>query len=113
MDPVDPEFKDAPGMKAWRDFMAKYLPDGDVKDYSNLYGYSEARILEQVLRQCGDDLTRENVMKQAAHLDLALDTAQPGVKVTTSPTDFYPFKQMRLQKFNGTTWVPFGSALGS
>jgi branched-chain amino acid transport system substrate-binding protein len=112
-DPVDPQFKDDPGMLNWHDFMTKYLPDGDIRDYSNLYGYTEARMMEQVLRQCGDDLTRENVMKQAAHLDLTLDTMQPGVKVTTSPTDFFPFKQMRLQKFNGTTWVPFGNALGS
>ncbi len=112
-DPVDPQFKDDPGMKNWHDFMTKYLPDGDMRDYSNLYGYTEARMMEQVLRQCGDDLTRENVMKQAAHLDLTLDTVQPGVKITTGPTDFFPFKQMRLQKFNGTTWVPFGNALGS
>jgi branched-chain amino acid transport system substrate-binding protein len=112
-DPVDPQFKDDPGMLGWHDFMTKYLPDGDIRDYFNVYGYTEARMMEQVLRQCGDDLTRENVMKQAAHLDLTLDTVQPGIRITTSSTDFFPFKQMRLQKFNGTTWVPFGNALGS
>ncbi|MBV9522314.1 MAG: ABC transporter substrate-binding protein, partial [Alphaproteobacteria bacterium] len=112
-DPVDPQFKDDPAMKEWLAFMKKYDPDGDITDYSNVYGYTEAQMLVQVLRQCGDDLTRENVMKQAAHLDLAIGTMQPGVKVTTSPTDYYPFKQLRLQKFNGTTWVPFGEALGS
>jgi branched-chain amino acid transport system substrate-binding protein len=112
-DPTDPQFKDDSGMQEWRAFMAKYLPDADVKDIFNVYGYTAARTLEQVLRQCGDDLTRKNVMTQAAHLDLALDTMQPGVRATTSPTDFNPMKQMRLQKFNGTSWVPFGGALGS
>jgi branched-chain amino acid transport system substrate-binding protein len=112
-DPVDPQFKDDPAMQEWRAFMAKYYPEGDLKDNSNVYGYTAAQSLVQVLKQCGDELTRENVMKQAAHLDLAPGTLQPGVKITTSPTDFFPIKQMRLQKFNGTTWVTFGDAIGS
>ena len=112
-DPVDPQFKEDPGMLQWREFMAKYFPQGDITDIFNVYGYSQARTLEQVLRQCGDDLTRENVMRQATHLDLVLDTLQPGIRITTSPTDFYPIKQMRLERFDGKSWVPFGNALGS
>lgn len=112
-DPLDPQFRDDPAMQRWRRFMAQYDPDGDIKDYLNIYGYTVAQVLVQVLRQCGDELTRENVMKQAAHLDMAPDTLQPGIRVTTSPTDFFPFKQLRLEKFNGTTWVPFGEVIGS
>jgi ABC-type branched-subunit amino acid transport system substrate-binding protein len=112
-DPVDPQFMDDPAMKEWRDFMAKYYPDGDLKDNSNVYGYTTAQTLVQVLKQCGDDLTRENIMKQVAHLDFAPGTLQPGVKITTGPTDFYPIKQMRLQRFDGKTWVVFGETLGS
>jgi len=112
-DPVDPQFMDDPGMKEWRAFMAKYYPDGDIKDNFNVYGYTVAQTLADVLKRCGDNLTRENVMKQAASLDLAPGTLQPGVKISTSPTDFFPIKQMRLQKFDGKTWVAFGEALGS
>ena len=112
-DPVDPQFMDDPGMKEWRAFMAKYYPDGDIKDNFNVYGYTVAQTLADVLKRCGDNLTRENVMKQAASLDLAPGTLQPGVKISTSPTDFFPIKQMRLQKFDGKTWVVFGEALGS
>jgi branched-chain amino acid transport system substrate-binding protein len=112
-DPGDLQFKDDAAMKEWRDFMAKYDPDGDIKDLFNVYGYTVAQTLVQVLKQCGDDLSRENVMKEAAHLDMSPGTLQPGVKITTSPTDFFPVKQMRLQKFDGKTWVPFGDAIGS
>ncbi|HZS85317.1 MAG TPA: ABC transporter substrate-binding protein [Stellaceae bacterium] len=112
-DPADPQWDNDPAMKEWRAFMAKYYPEGDVKDNSNLYGYTVAMTLAQVLKQCGDNLTRENVMKEAAHLDMSPGTLQPGVKITTSPTDFFPIKQMRLQKFDGKAWVPFGEAIGS
>ncbi len=112
-DPVDPQWKDDPAMKEWLAFMAKYYPDGDIKDNSNVYGYAVAQTLVQTLKQCGDNLTRENVMKQAASLDMSPGTLQPGVKVTTSATDFYPIKQMRLEKFDGKSWVPFGEAIGS
>jgi len=111
-DPVDPQWQDDPAMKEWRAFMAKYYPDGDIKDNSNVYGYAVAQTLVQTLKQCGDNLTRENVMKQAASLDMSPGLLAPGVKITTSATDFYPIKQMRLQKFDGKSWVPFGEALG-
>jgi branched-chain amino acid transport system substrate-binding protein len=112
-DPVDPQWQDDPAMKEWRAFMAKYYPEGDIKDNSNVYGYTVAQTLVQTLKQCGDNLTRENVMKQAANLDMSPGLLAPGVKITTSATDFYPIKQMRLQKFDGKSWVPFGPAIGS
>jgi branched-chain amino acid transport system substrate-binding protein len=112
-DPVDPQWQDDPAMKEWRAFMAKYYPEGDIKDNSNVYGYTVAQTLVQTLKQCGDNLTRENIMKQAASLDMSPGLLAPGVKITTSATDFYPIKQMRLQKFDGKSWVPFGPAIGS
>jgi len=112
-DPVDPQWQDDPAMKEWRAFMAKYYPEGDIRDNSNVYGYAVAQTLVQTLKQCGDNLTRENVMKQAASLDLTSGLLAPGIKITTSPIDFYPIKQMRLQKFDGKSWVPFGEAIGS
>jgi branched-chain amino acid transport system substrate-binding protein len=112
-DPVDPQWQNDPAMKEWRAFMAKYYPEGDIKDNSNVYGYAVAQTLVQTLKQCGDNLTRENVMKQAASLDMSPGLLAPGVKITTSATDFYPIKQMRLQKFDGKSWVPFGEAIGS
>jgi branched-chain amino acid transport system substrate-binding protein len=111
-DPVDPQFKDDAPMKEWLAFMAKYYPEGDIKDNSNVYGYTAALTLAQVLKQCGDNLTRENVMKQAASLDLSPGTLQPGVKIATSASDFFPIKQMRLAKFDGKSWTVFGEALG-
>jgi branched-chain amino acid transport system substrate-binding protein len=111
-DPVDPKFMDDPAMKEWHAFMAKYYPDGDIRDAFNVYGYAVAQTLVDVLKRCGDNLTRENVMKQAASLDLSPGTLQPGVKISTSPTDFFPIKQMRLAKFDGESWTVFGEALG-
>ncbi len=111
-DPVDPQFKDDAPMKEWLAFMAKYYPDGDIKDNLNVYGYTVAQTLAQVLKQCGDNLTRDNVMKQAANLDLSPGTLQPGVKISTSPSDFFPIKQVRLAKFDGKSWAVFGEALG-
>jgi branched-chain amino acid transport system substrate-binding protein len=111
-DPVDPTWKDDAGMKVWRDFMAKYYPEGDVSDASNVYGYGVAATLVQVLKQCGDDLSRENVMKQAASLkDFDLPTALPGIKVNTGPNQFYPIRQMQLESWDGKSWKLFGDVL--
>jgi len=111
-DPVDPTWKDDPGMKKWRDFMAKYYPEGDLSDASNVYGYGAAATLVQVLKQCGDDLSRENVMKQAANLkDFELPTALPGIKINTSPTQFYPIRQMQLESWDGKSWKLFGDVI--
>ncbi len=111
-DSTDPKWKDDPGMNAWREFMAKYMPSGDVTDNFNVYGYGVAATLVQVLKQCGADLSRERIMKEAANLkDLELPTLLPGIKINTSPTNYYPIRQMQLERFNGTTWELFGEVL--
>jgi branched-chain amino acid transport system substrate-binding protein len=111
-DPTDPAWKDDPGMKEWVAFMDKYYPDGDKSSSFPVYGYSVARTMVQVLQQCGDDLTRANVMKQAANLkDYETGMALPGIKINTSPTDFYPIEQMQMGRFDGQSFVPFGPVL--
>ncbi len=111
-DPTDPQWKDDPGFKAWLAFMDKYYPDGDKSDSGNLYGPSIAATTVQVLKQCGDELTRENVMKQAASLhDFTTPLLLPGVKINTSPTDFAPIKQVQMARFDGTRWQLFGPIL--
>jgi branched-chain amino acid transport system substrate-binding protein len=111
-DPTDPKWQDDAGMKQWHEFMAKYYSDGDQKDASNVYGYGVAATLVQVLKQCGSDLSRENVMKQAANLkNFEVPTLLPGIKINTGPSDYYPIEQMQLQKWNGTTWVLFGEVI--
>ena len=111
-DPTDPQWANDPGMNEWRAFMAKYFPDGNLTDSSNVYGYSVARTLVQVLKQCGDNLTRENVMKQAANLkDFDTGLALPGIRINTSPTDFAPIQAIQLVKFDGKTWGLFGEVL--
>jgi ABC-type branched-subunit amino acid transport system substrate-binding protein len=112
-DPTDPRWRDDSGMSEWRAFMSKYYPDGDKMDAANVYGYSAAQGLAQVLKQCGDDLTRENVMKQAANLDFEIDTFLPGMRVKTSPTDFYPLKQLQMMRFNGEGWDLFGPLISA
>ena len=109
-DPTDPQWKDDAGLKEWSVFMDKYYPEGNKTDSSNVFGYILAKALVQVLRQCGDDLTRKNVMKQAANLkDVVIDQLLPGIKVNTAPTDFYPIEQLQMMRFEGETWRLFGS----
>jgi len=111
-DPTDPIWNDDPGRKEWIAFMDKYYPEGDKTSSFTVYGYSVARTMVQVLQQCGDDLTRANVMKQAANLkDFETGMALPGIKINTSPTDFYPIEQMQMGKFEGESFKPFGSLL--
>ena len=99
-------------MKEWIAFMDKYYPSGDKADSFNIYAYNVARTLVQVLKQCGDNLTRENVMKQAANLkDFEPGTLLPGIKLNTTPTDFYPIEQLQLMKFQGETWTLFGPVI--
>jgi branched-chain amino acid transport system substrate-binding protein len=108
-DPTDPQWKNDAGMKAWNEFLDKYYPEANRADASVMYAYIVAQGLEHVLKACGDNLTRENVMKQAASIrDLELGGLLPGVKVNTSPTDFAPLSQLQLQKFNGDKWDLFG-----
>jgi branched-chain amino acid transport system substrate-binding protein len=112
-DPTDPGWDNDPGMTAWRAFMKKYYADGDLVDSLNVTGYGEARTLVQVLKQCGDNLTRENVMRQAASLkDFDPGTLVPGVLVSTGPSDYAPIKAMQLARFDGKTWVRFGDVMG-
>ncbi len=111
-DPTDPTWKDDPAYREWLAFMDKYYPDGDKTSTFTVYGYLVAQTLVATLKQCGDDLTRENVMKQAANLkDLQLDMLLPGITINTSPDDFAPIKQMQMEKFNGERWELFGPVL--
>ncbi|MFI5012772.1 MAG: ABC transporter substrate-binding protein [Hyphomicrobiales bacterium] len=111
-DPTDPSWKDDAGFKTWTAFMDKYFPEGNKIDSNTVYGYLLGQTLVQVLKQCGDDLTRENVMKQAANLKhLELDMLLPGVTVDTSPTSFYPLKQLQMIKFDGERWQRFGPVM--
>src|SRR5271154_547420 len=108
-DPDDPAWNDDPGVKAWREFMVKYVPDGDLHDTNYVNGYNSAMTLEAVLRACGEDLSTENILKQAyAIKDLELPMLLPGIKVQTSPTDHVPVDQMQFMRFNGKSWERFG-----
>jgi branched-chain amino acid transport system substrate-binding protein len=110
--PTDPNWKDDAGFKAWSAFMDKYYLDGDRTDNNTVYGYLVGQTLVQVLKQCGDDLTRENVMKQAANLkNLQLDMMLPGITINTSPTDYYPLEQLQMEKFDGERWQLFGPVM--
>ena len=111
-DPLDPTWKDDPGMKKYLDFMAKYYPEGDKNSSFNAYGYSTAQLMVHVLKQCGDDLTRANVLKQATNLkNVQLDLALPGIVGTTTPDDYRVNKQLQMMKFNGERWELFGPIL--
>jgi branched-chain amino acid transport system substrate-binding protein len=111
-DPNDPQWKDDKGMKDFDAFLAKYYPEGNRADSSVIYGYTVGQAMVQVLKQAGDNLTRENVMKQAASLkDLRIETLLPGIKANTSVIDFAPLDQLQLMKFKGDSWQLFGDVL--
>jgi branched-chain amino acid transport system substrate-binding protein len=108
-DPLDPAFENDSAMKDWRDWMSKYLPGEDVRRPSFAYGYNSAAALIQVLKQAGSDLSRENIMRQATNLrDLELPMLLPGIRVNTSPTDYWAVQQLQLMRFDGKRWVRFG-----
>jgi branched-chain amino acid transport system substrate-binding protein len=107
-DPKDKTWKDDPAMNEWRAFMTKWYPEGDQTDSATTFGYGVAKGLEQVLRQCGDDLTRENIMKQAANLNFEIGVYLPGTRIKTSPTDFAPLEQLQMMRFKGESWELFG-----
>jgi ABC-type branched-subunit amino acid transport system substrate-binding protein len=111
-DPNDPQWKDDKDVQDWFAFMKAYMPDGNTQDQLIVYGYVVAEATVQVLKQCGDDLTHENIMKQAANLDIVLPMLLPGIRLKTSPTDYFPIQAMRLQKFSGETWQLFGDTIG-
>ena len=113
-DADDPEWASDPGMKDWHAWMAKYNPQGNLHDRYNVLGYTVSMLLVQVLKQCGDELTRENVMRQAANLhDIELPLLLPGIKVNTSPSDYHPLQQEQMQRFEGQRWVRFGPVLSA
>ena len=108
-DPTDPQWKDDEGYKDWVAFMDKYYPDGDKSDLGNVVGPAFAQTFVQVLKQCGDDLTRENIMKEAANLHgFRVPMLLPGITINTSPTDFAPIKQIQMARFDGERWQLFG-----
>jgi len=111
-DPTDPTWKDDAAYKEWSAFMDKYYPDGDKTSLGTVYGYLAAQALVAVLKQSGDNLTRENVMKQAASLkNLELGMLLPGIKINTGPNDFAPMKQMQMERFNGEAFELFGPVI--
>jgi branched-chain amino acid transport system substrate-binding protein len=111
-DPTDPQWANSKEYKDWLAFMQKYHPQGDLKDNFNVYGYTVAQTLVEVLKKAGDTLTRENVMKQAANLDMTLPMLLPGVNIKTAPDDFFPIEREQLARWDGKTWVLFGKVLG-
>jgi branched-chain amino acid transport system substrate-binding protein len=110
---TDPAFEATPGMKKFRAFMEKYYPEADKTESGALTAWNASHVLVEVLKKCGDNLTRENVMKQVANLDMTVDTYLPGIHIKTSPTDFYPIEQLQMIKFNGDKWETFGPMIDS
>jgi branched-chain amino acid transport system substrate-binding protein len=111
---ADPRFANDAGLNKWREFMKKYMPEGNLDDNFNTYGYGVAQTLEQALKQCGDNLTRANVMKQAASLkNVQIDTLLPGITVSTGPNDFAPIEAVQLQRFDGKRWELFGDVMAA
>jgi branched-chain amino acid transport system substrate-binding protein len=110
---TDPQWKNDPAMKTYEGFMKKYYPEGNVIDNLNVYGYSVAKVLHHVLIQAGDNLTRANIMKQAANLkDYRPDTLLPGIRINTSATDFAPIESEQMVRFDGAEWKRFGPIMG-
>jgi branched-chain amino acid transport system substrate-binding protein len=108
---LDPQARNDPAVRDFLDWMSKYNPQASLRDQNNVAGYERAQALVEVLKKCGDDLTRANVMKQASNLDLELGMLRPGIRITTSPTDYQPIKQLFLIRFNGKHWIPFRSVV--
>jgi ABC-type branched-subunit amino acid transport system substrate-binding protein len=113
-DPTDPAWKDDPEYKEWVAWMDQYFPEGDKTSSFTVFGYAAAQTLEHVLKQAGNDLSRENIMAQAANIkDLRLKMALPGIMVNTGPNDYFPIEQMQMEQFDGKEWVRFGPILSA
>ena len=112
-DPADPQWRNDAAMQAWNVWMDKYNARIDRSDYYAPYGYNIGFAVVELLTQCGDDLTRENVMKHASHLDMELPMLLPGIRLKTTPSDLRPIKQMRLVRFDGERYVLFSDVLAS
>jgi branched-chain amino acid transport system substrate-binding protein len=111
MDVTDPQWDGYQGMHRFRAFMAKYYPQADRSESGPMIAFTASTVLVEVLRQCDDNLTRDNVMKVAANLDLEVDTLIPGIRIKTAPTDFYPIEQLQMMRFTGERWQLFGQIL--
>ncbi|HTS51959.1 MAG TPA: ABC transporter substrate-binding protein [Burkholderiales bacterium] len=112
-DPADPRWKTDPAFQEWLAWMKKYYPEGDVTDQLNVWGYLTAQVMAHILAQCGDDLTRENVMRQATNLkNFESPLYLPGIKLSNSPTDYRLIRQIHLMRFDGKKWVPLGDLQG-
>jgi len=111
-DPTDPTWGGTPEYNAWLVWMQRYYPTGDIKDSNNVYAYCAAQTMVEVLKKAGNNLTRENIMKQAANLDLTLPMLLPGVNIKTGPDDFFPVERQQLQRWDGKSWVLFGKVYG-
>ena len=112
-DPTDPRWKDDLGYKEWAAFVTKYMTAADLIDFNAIVAFGVAALLIEVLKQCGDNLSRENIMRQATNIkDLELPMLLPGIRVNTSPDNFYPIRQMQLSRFNGESWELFGDLIG-
>jgi len=112
-DPADSQWKNDDAVKEFRAFMSKYYPDGDQENGTTVFGYGAAKAFVEVLRKCGDNLTRENIMKQMTSLDMTIDVYMPGIKIRTSPTDYSPIDQLQMVRFNGRRFEPFGPVIDS
>jgi branched-chain amino acid transport system substrate-binding protein len=111
-DPTEAAFKNDPGMNAWRAFMDKYMPHADQTDNNFVYGYTACMVLRHVLESCKGNFARAHVMKQATAIKrLEVGTLLPGITVATSPTNYYPIRQMQLQRWDGQNWVRFGGII--
>ncbi|MBV8410604.1 MAG: ABC transporter substrate-binding protein [Alphaproteobacteria bacterium] len=112
MDPTDHQWDDNADMKAWRDWMTKHNSGASLSDANNVFAYAVSTLMHETLRKCGDELTRENLMKQAANFQrFRLPMVLPGITVSTGPTDFYPIQAVQLQRFKGETWELFGEVM--
>jgi branched-chain amino acid transport system substrate-binding protein len=113
-DPTDKQWEDDAEMKAWRAWMAKYMPGANLGEVNYVYAYSVAFLMEETLKRCGDALTRANLMKQAAGFQkFRVPGLLPGITVSTSSTDYYPIQAVQLQRFKGTTWELFGQVMSA
>ena len=112
-EPLDPRWKDDTGVEDYLAWMKKYYPAGDQKEVLNAVAYCTSQCIEQVLRQCGNDLSRDNVMRQVARLDMPLPMLMPGMRLKTGPENFAPLKQMQMQRFDGTNYEPLGDPVSA
>jgi branched-chain amino acid transport system substrate-binding protein len=111
-DPSDPTLRNDKEVLAYLDWVKTYLPDANPYDIYVVYGYANAHTLAHVLRQCGDELTRENVLRQATHMsDVVTPMLLPGIKLNTGATDYFPLEQLQLMRFDGERWVRFGELM--